>query len=73
MATVVLTDMKPRLTTAAEAVKSARDALGAEVETRDALVVAAVDHGMSLRAVAAAAGISCSRVIAIMATPRDDD
>ena len=67
MVSLVLTDMSPRLVAAAAAVSSAREALAAQVELRDELVVAAIDHGMSQRAVATAAGISVPRVCAILA------
>ena len=66
MPTSVLTDMKPRLEAAAAAVASAGDKLDAEREVRDELVVAAVDGGMSQRAVARAAGVSIARVSAIL-------
>ncbi len=66
MPTPVLTDMNARLTAAAAAVASARDQHQAELEVRDQLVVAAVDQGMSQRVVARAAGVSVSRVCAIL-------
>lgn len=66
MPSTVLTDMKPRLEASAAAVTSTRDAHLAELEVRNQLVVAAVDHGMSQRAVARAAGISVARVCAIL-------
>lgn len=73
MVSTVLTDMNPRLEAASSAVRSAREALAAEVELRDRLVVAAIDQGMSQRAVAAAAGISVPRVCAILAGSQPDD
>ena len=73
MVSTVLTDMSPRLNAAASAVTSARDALAAEVELRDALVVAAIDHGMSQRAVAREAKISVPRVCAILAGSQPND
>jgi hypothetical protein len=69
----VLTDMKPRLEAAAAAVISARDAHQAALEIRNELVVAAVDHGMSLRTVARAARITPPRVCAILAGSQGDD
>lgn len=69
----VLTDMNPRLAAAAAAVTSAREALAAEIEIRDRLVVAAVDGGMGQRAVARAARISIARVVAILASSQPDD
>lgn len=62
----VLTDMKPRLEAAGREVTSTRDAHRAALEVRDELVITAVDHGMSQRAVAAAAGITVARVCAIL-------
>ncbi len=62
----VLTDMKPRLEAAAAAAEDAEDAYHAAVELRNQLVVAAVDAGMSQRAVAAAARVTVSRVSGIL-------
>jgi len=62
----VLTDMNPRLQTAAAEVASTRDAHRAALEVRDELVITAVDNGMSQRKVAAAAGITVARVCAIL-------
>ena len=73
MPTDVLTDMKPRLEAAATAVTSARDKHHAEMQLRDQLVVAAVDQGMSQRAVARAAGVSVARVCAILVNSDPDD
>ena len=67
MVSTVLTDMNPRLEAAAAAVKDAEAALADAREQRDALVVTAIDQGMSQRAVARAAGISVARVCAIVA------
>jgi hypothetical protein len=64
--TLVLTDVVPRLQAAGRAVRSTHDAWKAELELRDALVVAAVDHGMSHREIARAADICGTRVIAIL-------
>lgn len=73
MVSPVLTDMNPRLEASAAAVADAREALGVELERRDALVVAAIDHGMSTRATAKAAGVSVARVLAILANSQPDD
>lgn len=73
MAAPVLTDMKPRLEAAADAVISAKDAHQAALEIRNELVVAAVDYGMSLRTVARAARITDSRVCAILASSQGDN
>jgi hypothetical protein len=69
----VLTDMKPRLEAAATAVASTRDAHQLQMRVRNQLVVAAVDHGMSQRAVARAAGMTVSRVCAILVNSQGDD
>ena len=66
MPELVLTDMNARLRAAAAAVTDHRDAYRAAVEQRNALVVTAVDEGMSQRAVAAAAGIAVSRVSGLL-------
>lgn len=73
MVSLVLTDMSPRLQAAAAAVSSTKDAHRAALEIRDELVVAAIDHGMSQRAVAREAGISVPRVCAILAGSQHDD
>lgn len=73
MVSPVLTDMNPRLEASAAAVSDAREALGVEMERRDALVVAAIDHGMSHRQVAKAARVSVARVVAILAGSQPDD
>lgn len=62
----VLTDMKPRLEAAAADLADKRGAYELALALRNQLVVTAVDHGMSQRAVAAAAGISVSRVVALL-------
>lgn len=72
MVAPVLTDMNPRLEAAAAAVASARTALASQVELRNVLVVTAIDNGMSMRAVAAAAGVSVPRVCAILAGSQSD-
>jgi myo-inositol catabolism protein IolC len=69
----VITDMKPRLVAAAAALADATEAATDARRLRDQLVVAAVDHGMSLRAVAAAAGVTSARVCAILAASQLDD
>lgn len=73
MATTVLTDMNPRLEAARAAVDDTKDAHRAAVELRNELVVAAIDQGMSQRAVAKSAGISVARVCAILAGSQDVD
>lgn len=73
MVSPVLTDMNPRLEAAAVAVRSAHEAYRAQVELRDTLVVAAIDHGMSQRQVAKAAGVSVARVCAILAGSQPGD
>jgi hypothetical protein len=73
MATLVLTDVLPRLIAAGRAVRSAHDAHQAELELRDDLVVAAVDHGINQREVARAAGVSVARISAILANSQPDD
>jgi predicted XRE-type DNA-binding protein len=62
----VLTDMNPRLRAAAVEVADTREKYWAAMELRNQLVVAAVDHGMSQRAVAAAAGVTVTRVSALL-------
>jgi predicted XRE-type DNA-binding protein len=62
----VLTDMNPRLRAAAVEVADTREKHRAAMELRNQLVVAAVDHGMSQRAVAAAAGVTVTRVSALL-------
>lgn len=73
MATLVLTDVLPRLKAARAAVTSTHDAYLAELELRNDLVVAAVDHGISQRQVAAAAGVAVSRVSALLVCSQPDD
>lgn len=73
MVSPVLTDMNPRLEAAAAAVASARAALRAQLELRDQIVVAAVDHGMSLRQVAKGAAVSVPMVCKILAGSQADD
>lgn len=68
----VLVGMVERLRHAGLGVSDSREAYDAARELRDGLVVQAVDEGMQQRAVAAAAGISQARVIAILAASADD-
>lgn len=69
----VLPDLLPRIAAAAAAVRDARDALQLRATQRDQLIVAAVDAGVSQRAVARAAGMSQTRIIAILAGSQTDD
>lgn len=62
----VLQGMSERLRAAGLAVRDAHEAYDAARELRDALIVQAIDEGMQQRVVAAAAGVSKSRVIAIL-------
>lgn len=74
MPELVLTDLKPRLEAARDDARDAREKYLAALELRNELVIAAVDHGMSQRAVAAAAGVAVSRVSGILlGTGRDFD
>lgn len=73
MATEVLQSTPERLKAAGSAVADAKDALQLKLQLRDRLVRRAVDEGMSVRQVAAAAGITSGRVSHIMATPEDED
>src|SRR4051794_9463335 len=73
-AKVSATGYRERLEAAAEAVKDARDAWKLRVRQRNALVVEAVDHGMSHRAAASAAGIkSTGTLTSILADSQPDD
>lgn len=62
----VLTDMYTRLAAAAREVSDARASYRDAVELRNELIEAAVDEGMSQRKVAAAAGVSLSRVTSVL-------
>ncbi len=62
----VLVDMPPRLAAAAAATRDAEDRLRAARELRNELVVAAVDGGMSQRAVSRVTGLAISRVNALL-------
>lgn len=72
MATTVLTDMTARLEAAAADVVDLTDRRRAALELRDELIIAAVDGGMSLRAVARAARVTSPRVVAILARPEPE-
>ncbi|MCL1872175.1 MAG: hypothetical protein FWF90_17435 [Promicromonosporaceae bacterium] len=58
--------MKPRLQAAARNVADARESYRAAIESRNDLIETAVDGGMSQRKVAQAAGVSLSRVTAVL-------
>jgi predicted XRE-type DNA-binding protein len=73
MAHPVLTDMKPRLEAAAADLADARDRYKAALELRNELVMAAVDHGMSQRHVAAAAHVAVSRISALLLAGAPDE
>lgn len=66
-AVAVISDLKPRLEASRQAVAEARELLAAELERRDGLIVSAIDEGMAQRAVAVAAGVSNTRVVAVLA------
>lgn len=63
----VITDLVPRLNAARDAVRDAREVLAAELQKRDQLIVNAIDEGMAQRAVASHAGVSGTRVVAVLA------
>lgn len=67
----VVPDLLPRITAAAHAARDAEDAWRLRVRHRDQLVTSAVDAGVSQRSIAAAAGLSKGRVIAILANSQD--
>ena len=69
----VLVGMPERLRAAARAVGDTREAYDAARELRDALIVQAIDEGMQQNAVARAAGVSRSRVVAIIADTGEPD
>ncbi len=73
MPTTVLTDMEPRLKTAQAAVRNAEDELKDARSLRNELIVTAVDHGMSQRAVARITGLTISRVNALQFGPEPDE
>lgn len=62
----VLPDLIPRIRAAAAEARDATDAASLRQRQRDELIVAAVDQGISQRAVAEAAGVSKGRIIAIL-------
>ncbi len=62
----VLTDMNDRLEAAAREVSDTRAAYEAAMELRNQLVVAAVNAGMSQRAVAKAAKLSPVRISSLL-------
>lgn len=72
MPQTVISDLRPRLAAARLAVADAQRALATERQRRDQLIVAAIDEGMAQRAVAAAAGVSNTRVVAILADSEPD-
>lgn len=61
-----LDGMVTRMTAAAREVADAREAYDAALELRDALIVDAIDQGCPQTVVARAAGVSRSRVMAIL-------
>lgn len=63
----VVPDLIPRIVAAAKGVNDSEDELKDRRYIRDSLIVAAVDAGVSQRAIAEAAGIRQPRVIAIVA------
>jgi hypothetical protein len=67
----VVPDLLPRITAAAHASHDAEDAWRLMIRQRDQLVVSAVDAGVSQRSIAAAAGLSKGRVIAILCNSQD--
>lgn len=69
----VLTDMKTRLEAAGREVRETKEAHSDALELRNELIVAAVDQGMAQRAVARAAGVSISRVTAVLLWAGGDD
>jgi hypothetical protein len=64
---LVLDDVVPRLNQARRAADDAEEAWRLKIRHRDQLVVQAVDQGCAQRAVADAAGVTVSRVNAILA------
>lgn len=63
----VVPDLLPRLEQLARETRDAQDAAQLLQRQRDALIVEAVDAGITQRAVAQAAGISKGRIIAVLA------
>lgn len=62
----VVPDLLPRVRAAASATRDAQDAFDLEKRLRDQLIVKAVDAGISQRAIAEAAGLAKSRIVAIV-------
>jgi hypothetical protein len=62
----VVPDLLPRIQRAAAEARDAVDAAQLAQRLRDQLIVQAVDAGISQRHVAAAAGVSKGRIIAIL-------
>lgn len=62
----VVPDLLPRIEAAALEYSDARDAAELAQRLRDQLIVQAVDAGVSHRHIAAAAGVSKSRIVAIL-------
>lgn len=62
----VVPDLLPRIAAAASHVRDLEDARRLGIEHRNALIVQAVDAGVSQRAVSGAAGIARSRVVGIL-------
>jgi len=73
MPTTVLTDMEPRLKAAAAAVRDAQDQLSDARTLRNELIVTAIDHGMSQRAISRITGLTISRVNALQFGPDDEE
>lgn len=62
----VLPDLLPQIEAAARAARDAEDSWRLAIRLRDALVVDAVDAGISHRHIAAASGLSKSRIVGIL-------
>lgn len=62
----VVPDLLPRIRVAASDARDAMDAAQLAQRLRDQLIVQAVDAGVSHRHIAAAAGVSKSRIVAIL-------
>lgn len=65
-------DLRPRLEAAARSVADADHHAAASRELRDRLVVEACDEGLTHGVVAAAAGVSRTRVLAILVGSQPD-
>ncbi|MBN9327641.1 MAG: hypothetical protein BGO38_07840 [Cellulomonas sp. 73-145] len=68
----VLTDMNPRLEACRREVEDNRSLYLAALKRRNRVIVAAVDHGMSQRAIARSAGLTPARVSALLLLPDDE-